>query len=73
GLGVLHPRGGRGYTVAGVEWGGGAFLPRLLWPHAAWFDAVVVNETGRLEDAAREVMAVIERERQRVPPRVVRL
>lgn len=40
---------------------------------AAWFDAVVVNETGGLEDAAREVMAVIERERQRVPPRVVRL
>ena len=40
---------------------------------AAWFDAVVVNETGGLEDAAREVMAVIERERQRVPPRVARL
>ena len=40
---------------------------------AAWFDAVVVNETGALENAAREVIAVIERERQRVPPRVVRL
>ena len=40
---------------------------------AAWFDAVVVNETGGLEDAAREVMAVIERERQRVPPRLARL
>ena len=40
---------------------------------AAWFDAVVVNETGGLEDAAQEVMAVIERERQRVPPRTVRL
>lgn len=40
---------------------------------AAWFDAVVVNETGGLEDAAREVMAVIERERQRVPPRIARL
>ncbi len=40
---------------------------------AAWFDAVVVNETGGLEDAAQEVMAIIERERQRVPPRVVRL
>ncbi len=40
---------------------------------AAWFDAVVVNETGGLENAAQEVMAVIERERQRVPPRTVRL
>ena len=40
---------------------------------AAWFDAVVVNETGGLEDAAREVMAIVERERQRVPPRVVRI
>ena len=40
---------------------------------AAWFDAVVVNETGGLEDAAQEVMAVIERERQRVPPRLARL
>ena len=40
---------------------------------AAWFDAVVVNETGGLEDAAQEVMAVIERERQRVPPRIARL
>ena len=39
---------------------------------AAWFDAVVVNETGGLEEAAREVMAIIERERRRVPPRVVR-
>ncbi len=40
---------------------------------AAWFDAVIVNETGGLENAAQEVMAVIERERQRVPPRTVRL
>ncbi len=40
---------------------------------AAWFDAVIVNETGGLENAAREVMAVIERERQRVPPRIARL
>ena len=40
---------------------------------AAWFDAVVVNETGGLEDAAHEVMNIIERERERVPPRVVRL
>ncbi len=40
---------------------------------AAWFDAVVVNETGGLENAAQEVMAVIERERERVPPRTVRL
>ncbi len=40
---------------------------------AAWFDTVIVNETGGLENAAREVMAVIERERQRVPPRIVRL
>ena len=40
---------------------------------AAWFDAVVVNETDALDSAAQEVMAVIERERQRVPPRVVRL
>ena len=40
---------------------------------AAWFDAVVVNETDALDSAAEEVMAVIERERQRVPPRVVRL
>lgn len=40
---------------------------------AAWFDAVIVNETGGLENAAQEVMAVIERERQRMPPRVVRL
>ena len=40
---------------------------------AAWFDTVIVNETGGLENAAWEVMAVIERERQRVPPRVVRL
>ena len=40
---------------------------------AAWFDAVIVNETGGLENAAQEVMAVIERERQRVPPREVRL
>ena len=40
---------------------------------AAWFDAVIVNETGGLENAAQEVMAVIKRERQRVPPRVVRL
>ncbi len=40
---------------------------------AAWFDAVVVNETGGLEEAAHEVMAVIERERQRVPPRLARL
>ena len=40
---------------------------------AAWFDAVVVNETDALDSAAREVMAVIERERQRVPPRVARL
>ena len=40
---------------------------------AAWFDAVIVNETDALDSAAREVMAVIERERQRVPPRVARL
>ena len=40
---------------------------------AAWFDAVIVNETGGLENAAREVIAVVERERQRVPPRVVHL
>ena len=40
---------------------------------AAWFDAVVVNETGALENAAQEVIAVIERERQRVPPRVAHL
>ncbi len=40
---------------------------------AAWFDAVVVNETGGLEDAARKVMAIIEQERQRVPPRIARL
>ena len=40
---------------------------------AAWFDTVIVNETGGLENAARETIAVIERERQRVPPRVVRL
>ena len=40
---------------------------------AAWFDAVVVNETDALDSAAEEVMAVIERERQRVPARVVRL
>lgn len=40
---------------------------------AAWFDAVVVNETGGLEDAAQETIAVIERERKRVPPREVRL
>ena len=40
---------------------------------AAWFDAVIVNETGGLENAAQEVMAVIERERQRVPPRTVLL
>ncbi len=40
---------------------------------AAWFDAVVVNETDALDSAAQEVMAVIERERQRVPPRTVQL
>ena len=40
---------------------------------AAWFDAVIVNETDALDSAAREVMAVIERERQRVPPRVARV
>ena len=40
---------------------------------AAWFDAVVVNETDALDSAAQEVMAVIERERQRIPPRTVRL
>lgn len=40
---------------------------------AAWFDAVVVNETGGLEDAAREVIALVEQERRRVPPRLVRL
>ena len=40
---------------------------------AAWFDTVIVNETGGLENAARETIAVIERERQRDPPRVVRL
>lgn len=40
---------------------------------AAWFDAVIVNETGGLEAAAREVIAFIERERQRVPPRTARL
>ena len=40
---------------------------------AAWFDAVIVNETGGLEDAAHEVMSIIERERQRVPPRIARL
>ena len=40
---------------------------------AAWFDTVIVNETGGLENAAQEVIAVIERERRRVPPRVVRL
>ena len=40
---------------------------------AAWFDAVIVNETGGLENAAREVIAVVERERQRVPQRVVHL
>ncbi len=40
---------------------------------AAWFDTVIVNETGGLENAARETISVIERERQRVPPRVVRL
>lgn len=40
---------------------------------AAWFDTVIVNETGGLENAARETIAAVERERQRVPPRVVRL
>ena len=40
---------------------------------AAWFDAVIVNETGGLEEAAQEVIAFIERERQRVPPRIARL
>lgn len=40
---------------------------------AAWFDAVIVNETGGLQSAAREFMAIVERERQRVPPRVVHL
>ena len=36
---------------------------------AAWFDAVVVNETGGIEAAARQIVRVIERERGRVPPR----
>ena len=40
---------------------------------AAWFDAVVVNETDGVEAAAQEVVRVIERERLRVPPRVARL
>lgn len=40
---------------------------------AEWFDAVVVNETGRVEAAAQEFVRVIERERARVPPRVARL
>ena len=40
---------------------------------AAWFDAVIVNETGGLETAAQETIAVIERERKRVPPREVSL
>ena len=40
---------------------------------SAWFDAVVVNETGRIEAAAQEVVRVIERERMRVPPRAARL
>ena len=40
---------------------------------AAWFDAVVVNETGGIEAAAHETLSIIERERQRVPRRVVRL
>ena len=40
---------------------------------AAWFDAVVVNETDGMEAAAQEVVRVIERERLRVPPRVARL
>ena len=40
---------------------------------AAWFDTVIVNETGGLESAARDFIAAVERERLRVPPRVVRL
>lgn len=40
---------------------------------AAWFDSVIVNETGGLEKAAREFIAVVERERQRIPPRVAHL
>ena len=36
---------------------------------AAWFDAVVVNETDGIEAAARQLVRVIERERERVPPR----
>ncbi|MDE2836181.1 MAG: guanylate kinase [Chloroflexota bacterium] len=60
-------------TESAEETGLRVEMSRKEMRDAAWFDAVVVNETGRLEDAAREVMAVIERERQRVPPRVVRL
>ena len=40
---------------------------------AAWFDAVVVNETDRIEAAAQEAVRVIERERLRVPPRAAQL
>lgn len=40
---------------------------------ASDFDHVVVNHNGRLDEAVREIEAVVERERARKPPRRVRL
>ncbi len=40
---------------------------------ASDFDHVVVNHNGRLDEAVREIEAVVERERARKPPRRVQL
>ena len=38
---------------------------------AGWFDAVVVNETGALDQTVEGILRTVDEQRQRTPPRIV--